>query len=136
MDAEAARVQVEDVAQLKTRKRLTLIFDGWEDKLRRSIYGTVAAERLRPPVVLSLNELKGKRGTAETYLETAKCALKKMDQDDGRNFIALTTDDPTVMQSFRRKFEDSYYWVLVSFIMRQKIQILTHVFADIAMLFA
>jgi hypothetical protein len=33
MDAEAARAQVEDMTRLKARKRLTLLFDGWEDRL-------------------------------------------------------------------------------------------------------
>ena len=114
MDAEAARAQVEDITRLKSRKRLTLLFDGWEDKLRRSLYGTVAAERGEPPCVLSLDELTGSRGTAEKYLETTKGALKKMDLDDGLNFVALTTDNPTVMQAYRRLMQNVYYWILVS----------------------
>jgi hypothetical protein len=65
MDAEAARAQVEDMTRLKARKCLTLLFDGWEDKLQRSLYGTVAAEHGEPPSVLSLDELTGSRGTAE-----------------------------------------------------------------------
>ncbi|KAF8232220.1 hypothetical protein L208DRAFT_1273281 [Tricholoma matsutake] len=32
--------------------------------------------------------------------------------DDGRKLIALTTDNPTVMQAYRRKFQVSYYWIL------------------------
>ena len=75
MDAEAAQAQVEDMTWLKACKRLTLLFDGWEDRLRHSLYGTVAAERGEPPSVLSLDELTGSRGTAEKYLETTKAAL-------------------------------------------------------------
>jgi hypothetical protein len=116
MDAEAARAQVEDMTRLKARKRLTLLFDGWEDKLRRSLYGTVAAERGEPPSVLSLDELTGSRGTAEKYLETTKAALKKMDLDDGRNFVALTTDNPTVMQAYRRLTRNAYFWIIVSLV--------------------
>ena len=114
MDAEATRAQVEDTTQLKACKRLTLLFGGWEDKLRCSLYGTVAAELGEPPCVLSLDELTGSQGTAEKYLETMKGALKKMDLDDGKNFVALTTDNPTVMQAYRRLMKNAYYWILVS----------------------
>ena len=59
MDAEATKAQLKDTTQLKARKHLTLLFDGWEDKLQRSLYGTVAAELGEPPCVLSLDELTG-----------------------------------------------------------------------------
>jgi len=113
MDAEAARVQIEEIDRLKKAKRLTLLFDGWEDKLRRSLYGTVAARVGEYPTVLSLDDLTGHRGSADKYLETAKKAMKNMEIEDGRNIIALTTDNPTVMQSFRGKFKFDYHWVLV-----------------------
>ncbi|KAI6130724.1 hypothetical protein EDD16DRAFT_1470093 [Pisolithus croceorrhizus] len=35
-----------------------------------------------------------------------------MEIEDARNFIAVTTDNPTVMQSFCQKFQDKFYWVL------------------------
>ena len=95
---------------------MTLLFDGWEDRLRRSLYGTVAAERGEPPSVLSLDELTGSRGTAEKYLETTKAALKKMDLDDGRNFVALTTNNPTVMQAYRRLMRNAFFWIIVSLV--------------------
>jgi hypothetical protein len=59
MDSEYARVQTEEIGRLKQRKRLTLFFDGWEDKLHRSLYGTVAIEIGQYPTVLSLDELTG-----------------------------------------------------------------------------
>jgi len=34
MDGEAARVQIEEVERVKQQKRLTLLIDGWEDKLK------------------------------------------------------------------------------------------------------
>jgi hypothetical protein len=34
MDSEAARVQMEEIDRVKQRKRLTLLIDGWEDKLK------------------------------------------------------------------------------------------------------
>ncbi|KAG1796726.1 uncharacterized protein HD556DRAFT_1431303 [Suillus plorans] len=97
---------------LKKRQRLTLLFDGWDDKIHRSLYGSVAAEVGQYPTVLSLDELTGHRGSAEKYLETVKKALKNMEIENGRNIIALTMDDPTVMQSFRRKFKSEYHWVI------------------------
>jgi hypothetical protein len=33
---------------------------------------------------------------------------------DGQNFIAATTNNPTVMQSFWQKFKAEYFWVLVT----------------------
>jgi hypothetical protein len=59
MDAEAAQTQVEEVERLKLQKQLTLLFDGWEDKLWRSLYRKVVAELGTPPTVLSLDELTG-----------------------------------------------------------------------------
>ena len=116
MDAEAARVQIKEIDRVKKTKHLTVLFDGWEDKLRRSLYGTVAAKIGEYPTVLSLDELTGHRGSAEKYLETAKKAMKNMEIEDGRNIIALMTDNPTVMQVFGRKFQNIYYWVLVSYL--------------------
>jgi hypothetical protein len=114
MDGEAARVQLEDHHRLKALPRLTLLFDGWEDKRRRSLYGSVASQIGEDPIVLSLDDLTGKRGSAQTYLETAVAALKRNELENPTNIIALTTDNPTVMQSFRRKFQDQFFWVLVS----------------------
>ncbi|OCH90412.1 hypothetical protein OBBRIDRAFT_730789 [Obba rivulosa] len=37
-----------------------------------------------------------------------------MDLTDDQNFIGLTAGNPTVMQSFCSKFQDKFYWVLVS----------------------
>jgi hypothetical protein len=59
MDSEVARVQIADIAHLKERKRLTLLLDGWEDKIRRSLYGCLAAEVNQRPVVLSLEDMTG-----------------------------------------------------------------------------
>jgi len=37
-----------------------------------------------------------------------------MEIDNGKQVIAVTTDNPTVMQAFCQKFQGSYFWVLVS----------------------
>lgn len=114
MDAELCRVQIEEIARLKERKRLTFLIDGWEDKLKRSLYGSLAAEVNKYPVVLNLGDMTGCRGSATGLMETAERALKTMEVEDGENFIAITTDNPTVMQAFRRRFREKFYWVLVS----------------------
>jgi hypothetical protein len=100
MDSEAARVQLEELERLKDRAKLTMLFDGWEDKIGRSLYGTVASEVNQYPVVLSLDDMTGHRGSADKMLETSQKALKTMGMEDGRKLIALTTDNPTVMQAF------------------------------------
>jgi hypothetical protein len=104
---------MDDMANLKARKNLTLLTDGWEDRLRRSIYGTVASQVGEEPIVMSLNDITGKRGSADVILANAKKALSVMQVDDGKNFIALCTDNPTTMQSFRRKYEKEFPWVIV-----------------------
>ncbi|KAG1843774.1 hypothetical protein DFJ58DRAFT_853521 [Suillus subalutaceus] len=38
--------------------------------------------------------------------------MKTMEINDGKWVIAVTTDNPTVTQAFRRKFQESYFWVL------------------------
>ena len=113
MASEECRIQLEDIARLKDRKRLTFLIDGWEDKLKRSLYGAIAAEVQQFPVVLSLADLTGHRASSDKILEAAVQALQTMELEDGRNFVALTTDNPTVMQAFRKKFQNKYYWIIV-----------------------
>ena len=113
-DAELCRVQIEEMAHLKERRRITFLIDGWEDKLKRSLYGSLAAKVNKYPVVLSLEDMTGCQGSATGLMEAAEQALKTMEVEDGENFIAITTNNPTVMQAFRRRFKEKFYWVLVS----------------------
>ncbi|KAG2140571.1 hypothetical protein DEU56DRAFT_734975 [Suillus clintonianus] len=39
-----------------------------------------------------------------------------MEIGDGRNIIAATTDNPTVMKAFRRKFQEKFYWTFPCFL--------------------
>ncbi|KAF9227644.1 hypothetical protein BS17DRAFT_793315 [Gyrodon lividus] len=112
MDAELCRIQLEEVARVKERKRLTFLLDGWEDLLKRSLYGALAAEINQYLIVLKLADMTGQRGSAAKLLEVSENALKVMDIEDAKNFIATTTDNPTIMQAFRKKFKDKFYWVL------------------------
>ena len=113
-DAELCWVQIEEIAHLKERKRLTFLINGWEDKLKRSLYGSLAAEVNKYPIVLNLEDMIGHQGSAIGLMEAAEQALKTMEVEDGENFIAVMTDNPTVMQAFRRRFKDKFYWVLIS----------------------
>ena len=105
---------VEEITRLKDRRRLTFLIDRLEDKLKQSLYGSLAAEINKYLVVLSLEDMTGRRGSAIGLMEAAEQALKTMEVENGENFIAVTTDNPTVMQAFQRKFKEKFYWVLVS----------------------
>ncbi|KAJ7120599.1 ribonuclease H-like domain-containing protein, partial [Mycena crocata] len=109
---EAADVFLKDSDRLKSSNLLTLLEDGWEDRLKRSVYGVVAAGMGMFPILMSLNDLTGERGNAVKCLDVAVDALKFMGVPEARNFIALTTDNPTTMQSFRRQFQQKFFWVL------------------------
>ena len=113
LDSEAARVRLEELERLKNRSKLTYLIDGWEDILKRSLYGSVAAEVGQYPTVLALEDMTGNRASAEGIMDAAEKAMRDMDLLDGKKFIAITTDNPTVMQAMRRKFQNKYFWVLV-----------------------
>lgn len=114
LDGEAVRVQQEEIDRLKERKCLTLLLDGWEDILKRSLYGSVAVEVNHPPVVLALQDMTGQRATSDNLITVSQKAMDQMEVGDGKNFIAVTTDNPTVMQAYRRKFQEQYPWILIS----------------------
>ncbi|KIK94709.1 hypothetical protein PAXRUDRAFT_142293 [Paxillus rubicundulus Ve08.2h10] len=114
MDAELARVHLEEISCVKDRKKPTFLIDGWEDLLKRSLYGALAAEVNQYPIVLSLSDMTGHQGSANKLLEVSMDALKFMDMENAKNIIATTTDNPTVMQAFWKRFKGKFYWVLIS----------------------
>ena len=114
LDVEAACVQIETMERLQTCQSLTLLIDSWEDLLRRSLYGIVAAGVSEYPIILSLEDMSGQRGSAEKLFQLADRSLQKMEINP-RQVLGVTTDDPTVMRAFRRLFEEKYPWVVVSF---------------------
>lgn len=99
--------------RLRTMKTKTILIDGWEDMLRRSLYGTASATLDDLPVILGLEDMSGFRGSATKVMEVIERALKNMDVDM-KTTTALVTDNPTVMQAFRRQFKSKYSWVIVS----------------------
>jgi hypothetical protein len=64
------------------------------------------------PIIMSLRYPTGVRGDADKCLSIVVEVLTLMGVPEARNFVALTTDNPTTMQSFRRKFQAKYFWVL------------------------
>jgi hypothetical protein len=65
------------------------------------LYGSVAAQVGQYPSVLSLTYMTAECASAENVFNAAKDPLAVMGLGDGQNFIAATTDNPTVIQSFR-----------------------------------
>ncbi|KAI5891653.1 uncharacterized protein SCHCODRAFT_02668963 [Schizophyllum commune H4-8] len=92
-------------------KCITFLIDGWDDIGRQSLYGTVAAGINQFPIVLGLKDMTGQRGSAEKMLEAAEEAIRNA-QLPIEDMIATCTNNPTVMQSFRHKMEDRYFWML------------------------
>ncbi|KAI5995785.1 hypothetical protein F5J12DRAFT_785554 [Pisolithus orientalis] len=118
---EAVQVQEEDLLRLKPRKKLTLLLDGWEDQLKQSLYGSVAVEVNHHPIVLALEDMT-----------ISQKAMEKLEIDDGKNLIAVTTDNPTVMQAFCQKFQEIHPNTLIGDIitcplMKKVIRKTTHI---------
>ncbi|KAI0056370.1 hypothetical protein BV25DRAFT_1978033, partial [Artomyces pyxidatus] len=109
--SEEARVLLEDIERLKTRKLLTIMTDGWEDAQRRSLYGTLLAEIAEYPVILGLDDVSGDRGTADNVLKIVTTAITRK-QVKPDQVIAVCTDSPTTMVAFRRKLKEKWPWVL------------------------
>uniref|UniRef100_A0A0W0GAT8 DUF659 domain-containing protein n=1 Tax=Moniliophthora roreri TaxID=221103 RepID=A0A0W0GAT8_MONRR len=113
LDSENGRVYLLEVARIASFKWiLTLLIDRWKDLLKQALYSTAAAQVGEYPIVMGLRNLTGLRGEAQKILETALLAMKDMAVEDAACFIALVTDNPTIMQSFRRKFEERFPWVI------------------------
>ena len=114
LDSECVRVQQEDIDRLKGHTKLTLLLDGWEDCLKQILYGSVAVEVNRHPVILALEDMTGNRGYADNLLAVTKKAMVKMEISDEKSVVAITTDNPTVMQAYCWKFQENFPWVMVT----------------------
>lgn len=94
---------------------LTLPLDGWSDMLGRDLYGVLAAEVNEYPIVLGLKDMTGVRATSDNILDQVVLGvLRRYGLEDVKNFVAVVTDNPTVMRSFRAKFGTRFKWLLVS----------------------
>jgi hypothetical protein len=90
-----------------------MLVDGWEDIMRRSLYGNVLTKRAEFPVMLGLKDMTGARASADAIFNVTNEALAKMEQT-WQSVIALVTDDPTVMQSVQKRGNDAHRWLIVS----------------------
>lgn len=82
--------------------------DGWEDGLRRSLYGTLAARRRLPPFVLGLHNMSGERGSGEAIAGVVEKAVERSEIDMKKQVIAFVTDNPTTMRKVRRLIATKY----------------------------
>ena len=111
LDSECVQVQQEEIDWLKGWKNLTILLDGWEDFLKRSIYGIVTVEVNCHPVILALEDMTGKRGNANNLVGVTQNAMQKMEISDGKNIIAVMTNNLTIMQAYHCKFQVMFPWV-------------------------
>ena len=71
---------------------------------------SVASEVNKYPVVLALENMTHYWGSAKKIWERLQKAMEGMELGDGENFVALTTDNPTVMQSYQNQFWANLYF--------------------------
>ena len=112
LPAEEQRAILEDLERLKGRNNMTFLLDGWDDAMRRSIYGSILAEVAVHPIVLGLEEMTGRQATAENLVEVSDGSLQRKGVNP-TSVIAVCTDNPTTMQAFRRIWIQKYLWILV-----------------------
>lgn len=113
LPAEDLRVTALEMSRLALMHCITLLVDGWDDTVRRSLYGTLACERAETPVMLGLEDMTGQRGNSEAVLRVVENAMKSMDVS-GNQVIAAVSDDPTTMRKYRRLLEEKYPKIIVS----------------------
>ncbi|KAJ7049771.1 ribonuclease H-like domain-containing protein [Mycena amicta] len=90
----------------------TFIYDGWEDELRRSLYGSAVGRVGEPTIIMGLQDVTGKRGSADKLLEGAETAMTEMGIEDASCLLAVVTDNPNVMKAFRNNFVRRYPWII------------------------
>ncbi|KAF5337770.1 hypothetical protein D9758_016627 [Tetrapyrgos nigripes] len=89
---------------------LQRILSSWPSAIQfslRALGGTVAANNKTSPVVLCLEDMTADRASADCHVQSIKVGIEKMELDV-KTIIAVTTDNPTVMQAARRKMEEEY----------------------------
>ncbi|KAF7290222.1 DUF659 domain-containing protein [Mycena indigotica] len=113
LDAEHSDVHLKLVEELLGWQRSgMLIIDGWEDQLRRELYGVAAGRVGDATIVMGLYDVTGHRGNAETVLKTAKTAMADMGITNASPFLAAVTDNPNVMKCFRKMLEKEFPWLI------------------------
>lgn len=111
--SEYAEVLKKEMGYLEAGWMFTFLLDGWEDRLRRSQYASIAQRRGEPGVLLHMENMTGKRVDGEELRDFANRSLEFMNMTS-RQLIAVCTDNPRVMQKFRRIWGEKYFWLIVS----------------------
>jgi hypothetical protein len=111
--AEHARVFELECARLHAGTKWIALIDGWADPAHRDLYGTVAQERGVSGILLSLEDVTGKRVTGEDVRDTLYRGAAAMGVTM-RSFLAICSDSPKVMLKFRRLTVNESAWMLVS----------------------
>jgi len=112
LPAEEQHAILEDLERLKGRNNMTFLLDGWDDAMWRSIYGSILAEVAVHPIVLGLQEMTGRRATAENLVEVSDGSLQRKGVNPTA-VIAVCTDNPMTMRAFHCISTQKYPWILV-----------------------
>ena len=105
---QAALCSIQMLEEREGQKHLTLSLDGWEDRKGRSIFAFIASCRdLKQPFILDIVDLSSMRHTAENLKDQTVQVLQRLGIGM-KKFRAVVTDNPAVMQKFRRLLTSDY----------------------------
>nr|CCA27739.1 predicted protein putative [Albugo laibachii Nc14] len=105
---QAALCSIQMLEELEGQNDLTLSLDGWEDRKGRSIFAFIASCRdLKQPFILDIVDLSSMRHTAENLKDQTVQVLQRLGIGM-KKFRAVVTDNPAVMQKFRRLLTSDY----------------------------
>ncbi|KAJ7213113.1 hypothetical protein GGX14DRAFT_564153 [Mycena pura] len=61
---------------------------------------------------MGLQDVTGKRGSADKLLEGAETAITEMGIEDASHLLAIVTDNPNIMKVFHKNFVKLYPWII------------------------
>lgn len=125
---ERARAELVDIERLRGRNNLTALADGWDDRLRRSVYGFCLSEVNESPVIIELQDFTGARNTADNVRVALDEQVRKKGVD-WRSVVACCTDNPTTMIKMCRDLSAKYPWVIVCILLSTSLIIADSVIA-------
>jgi hypothetical protein len=74
----------------------------------------MAQQRSRAGVLLNIEDSTGRRVDAHELLHIQERSLESMDIEDMNGFVAIVTDNPSVMRKYRRLAAKKWPRILVS----------------------
>jgi hypothetical protein len=106
-------VQLIERKHLEQKSTLTWLVDGWEDLAKRNLYASMAQQRGEAGILLNIDDTTGQRVDAHQMVAIHKRALEEVGLVDMDCFVAITTDDPSVMRKYRRLLVSEWPRLLV-----------------------